>query len=157
MKETERKFLNNNRQDFSKISGSLELPYLVEIQTNSFEWFKKEGVNQVFKEFFPLENYRGDIRLKFEGAHFGEMTGYKICKQCYDDIFYPHSLQSNQKGGICKASCCKYCITRARKCACVTCYGGLSELVVQDRGNIRKIESIEIDRIFIIILRDKIT
>ena len=72
MKETERKFLNNNRQDFSKISGSLELPYLVEIQTNSFEWFKKEGVNQVFKEFFPLENYRGDIRLKFEGAHFGE-------------------------------------------------------------------------------------
>lgn len=55
MKETERKFLNNNRQDFSKISGSLELPYLVEIQTNSFEWFKKKASIKFLRNSFLLK------------------------------------------------------------------------------------------------------
>ena len=40
MKEQERKYLNNNRVDYSRISGSLDLPYLCEIQTKSFDWFK---------------------------------------------------------------------------------------------------------------------
>ena len=30
------------RRDYSKVSGHLELPNLVEIQTDSFEWFKNE-------------------------------------------------------------------------------------------------------------------
>ncbi|HBD05813.1 MAG TPA: DNA-directed RNA polymerase subunit beta [Firmicutes bacterium] len=72
MKEKERKYLNNDRVDYSKISGSLELPYLCEIQTKSFEWFKSEGVNEVFREYFPMENYGGTIKLNFEGAHFGQ-------------------------------------------------------------------------------------
>ena len=39
-----------NRRNYSRISGSLELPNLVEIQTNSFEWFKNEGIKEVFDE-----------------------------------------------------------------------------------------------------------
>jgi DNA-directed RNA polymerase beta subunit len=38
------KYLHNGRRDFSKISGTLPLPNLVEIQTKSFEWFMKEGI-----------------------------------------------------------------------------------------------------------------
>ena len=37
------------RRDYSKVSGTLPLPNLVEIQTDSYEWFKKEGVREVFK------------------------------------------------------------------------------------------------------------
>lgn len=36
------------------------------------------------------------------------MTGHEIGKQSDDDILYPHSLQCNKKGRICKASCCEY-------------------------------------------------
>ena len=31
------------RRDYSKVSGHLELPNLVEVQTDSFEWFTDEG------------------------------------------------------------------------------------------------------------------
>lgn len=67
-----RKYLNNDRIDFSKISGSLDLPYLCEIQTHSFDWFKTEGVDEVFKEFFPMENYGGTLKLVYDSAYFGE-------------------------------------------------------------------------------------
>lgn len=38
------------RRDYSKVSGNLDLPNLVEIQTDSFEWFKNEGIGEVFNE-----------------------------------------------------------------------------------------------------------
>ncbi|MCF0245737.1 MAG: DNA-directed RNA polymerase subunit beta [Ileibacterium sp.] len=60
------------RRDYSKVSGNLELPNLVEIQTNSFNWFKKSGIKEVFDEIFPIENYGKDIKLKFKGYHFEE-------------------------------------------------------------------------------------
>ncbi len=34
------------RRDYSKVSGNLELPNLVEIQTDSFEWFKNDGIGR---------------------------------------------------------------------------------------------------------------
>ena len=58
------------RRDYSKVSGKLELPNLVEIQTNSFEWFKKYGIQEVFEEIFPIENHGRNIKLKYKGFHF---------------------------------------------------------------------------------------
>ncbi len=60
------------RRDYSKVSGNLELPNLVEIQTNSFEWFKNEGIGEVFNEIYPITNYGGNIKLKFIDYEFGE-------------------------------------------------------------------------------------
>lgn len=60
------------RRDYSKVSGHLELPNLVEIQTDSFEWFKNEGIGEVFNEIYPIQNYGGNIKLKFAGYEFGE-------------------------------------------------------------------------------------
>ena len=60
------------RRDYSKVSGHLELPNLVEIQTDSFEWFKNEGIEEVFNEIYPIQNYGGNIKLKFTGYEFGE-------------------------------------------------------------------------------------
>ncbi len=60
------------RRDYSKVSGNLDLPNLVEIQTNSFEWFKNEGIGEVFHEIYPISNYGGNIRLKFIDYEFGE-------------------------------------------------------------------------------------
>ena len=43
---TKLKKLNNDRIDFSKISGTLPLPNLVEIQTRSYEEFKNQGLDE---------------------------------------------------------------------------------------------------------------
>ena len=59
------------RRDYSKVSGDLELPNLVEIQTDSFAWFKDEGIEEVFNEIYPIQNYGGNIKLKFNGYEFG--------------------------------------------------------------------------------------
>ena len=61
-----------SRRDYSKVSGTLELPNLVEIQTNSFQWFKDEGIREVFEEIYPITNYSGSIRLKFLDYEFAE-------------------------------------------------------------------------------------
>lgn len=60
------------RRDYSKVSGNLELPNLVEIQTNSFEWFKNEGIKEVFNEIYPITNYSGNIKLRFVDYEFCE-------------------------------------------------------------------------------------
>ncbi|MEA5018311.1 MAG: DNA-directed RNA polymerase subunit beta [Erysipelotrichaceae bacterium] len=60
------------RRDYSKVSGSLELPNLVEIQTNSFQWFQDEGIREVFEEIYPIQNYSGTIKLKFLDYEFSE-------------------------------------------------------------------------------------
>ena len=60
------------RRDYSKVSGTLELPNLVEIQTSSFDWFKNEGLREVFQEIYPIENYNGNITLEFINYKFGE-------------------------------------------------------------------------------------
>ena len=59
------------RRDYSKVSGNLPLPNLVEIQTDSFEWFKKEGIKDVFSEIYPITNYSGNIMLRFSDYEFG--------------------------------------------------------------------------------------
>ena len=63
---------NAKRRDYSKVSGSLELPDLVEIQTDSFDWFKNEGIREVFEEIYPVTNYTGNIRLNFLKYEFAE-------------------------------------------------------------------------------------
>ena len=60
------------RRDYSKVSGKLELPNLVEIQTNSFEWFKNVGIREVFEEIFPIESFNKNIKLKYKSFHFEE-------------------------------------------------------------------------------------
>ncbi len=62
----------SSRRDYSKVSGNLELPNLVEIQTDSFKWFTQQGIQEVFQEIYPIENYGKNIRLNFLRYHFDE-------------------------------------------------------------------------------------
>ena len=60
------------RRDYSKVSGTLELPNLVEIQTKSFDWFLKEGIKEVFEEIYPITSTNGNITLEFLDYEFEE-------------------------------------------------------------------------------------
>ena len=64
--------LNNDRYDYSKISGKLPLPNLVEIQTKSYAEFKEKGLDEVFRESFPIVNYTNTLSIDYVSIRFGE-------------------------------------------------------------------------------------
>lgn len=68
-----KKFGNKaTRRDYSQVSSSLDLPNLVEIQTEAYEWFKNEGLAEVFNEIYPIQSYNENVKLKFLSYSFGE-------------------------------------------------------------------------------------
>lgn len=71
--------LNNDRVDFSKVSGALALPNLCEIQLNSFKWFREEGVDEVLSDFFPV----GSIDPKLKTENNAEESSKKEIKLDY--------------------------------------------------------------------------
>ena len=84
------------RRDYSKVSGELAIPYLVEIQTTSFDWFINEGLREVFDDIYPIENYSGNIRLKFVDYEFSEPK-YNINECKYREINYCAPLKANME------------------------------------------------------------
>ena len=76
------KVLNNGRIDYSKISGNLPLPNLVEIQTKSYEEFKQKGLDEVFKETFPIVNYADTLEISYVGMSFDKPKhSFLECKE----------------------------------------------------------------------------
>lgn len=59
------KYLHNGRIDFSKISGTLPLPNLVEIQTKSFAWLKENGIDEVFKDIYPIKSPNEQLIIEY--------------------------------------------------------------------------------------------
>ena len=77
----ELKQLTNGRYDYSRVSGKLPLPNLVEIQTKSYEEFKNKGLDDVFRESFPINNYTGTLSIEYVSIRFGEPKhSYLECK-----------------------------------------------------------------------------
>jgi len=54
-----------HRVSFAKIPDVLEVPNLVEIQRDSFKWFLKEGIREVFEEISPIRDFTGNLELHF--------------------------------------------------------------------------------------------
>ena len=79
---TELRQINNHRYDYSKISGDLPLPNLVEIQTKSYAEFLEKGLDEVFRESFPIENYVGTLTIEYLSIRLGEPKhSYLECKE----------------------------------------------------------------------------
>ena len=87
---------HSTRRDYSKVSGNLELPNLVEVQTDSFEWFTKEGIKEVFDDIYPIQNYSGNIRLKLLNFEFGEPK-YSVAETKYREEDYRAPLKANME------------------------------------------------------------
>ncbi len=100
--------LPNERINFSKISGSLELPNLVEIQTNSYKWFLEKGIDEVLREVFPIANYSEDIFIDYISSELREPKySYLQCKS--RDLTYQSQLYAKLRlrfanGGAMKES-----------------------------------------------------
>lgn len=85
-----------SRRNYSKVSGNLELPNLVEIQTNSFKWFTKQGIKEVFEEIYPIENFGKNIKLNFLQYHF-EKPKYNAEESMYRECNYAAPLYADME------------------------------------------------------------
>ncbi|MFZ2488316.1 MAG: DNA-directed RNA polymerase subunit beta [Anaerolineae bacterium] len=61
-----------HRKSYARIPNALPLPRLTEIQLNSFEWFKGEGLRELFLEISPIVSFNRNLELHFSDFWFGE-------------------------------------------------------------------------------------
>jgi DNA-directed RNA polymerase subunit beta len=59
----------NERKSYARIPDVLELPHLIEVQLDAYEWFQKEGLRELFDEVSPIESFNGNLELHFPGLH----------------------------------------------------------------------------------------
>ena len=55
----------NVRMSFSKINEVLEMPNLIEVQKNSYQWFLDQGLKEVFSDVSAITDYTGNLVLDF--------------------------------------------------------------------------------------------
>ena len=56
---------HRERRSFARINEVLELPNLIEIQTDSYQWFLDEGLREMFEDILPIEDFNGNLSLEF--------------------------------------------------------------------------------------------
>ena len=60
------------RKNYARTPTVLELPRLTEVQLHSFEWFKNEGLKELFAEISPIASFNKALELHFGDFYFGE-------------------------------------------------------------------------------------
>ncbi len=68
---------NATRMSYSRQKQVLEMPNLIEVQKNSYNWFLNEGLREVFDDISPIADYSGHLSLEF--------TDFTLCE---DDVKY---------------------------------------------------------------------
>ena len=67
-----------SRKDFAKVGDFIEMPNLIKVQKDSYEWFVKEGLGEVLKDISPIEDYSGNLVLEFFDYFMEDKTKYSI-------------------------------------------------------------------------------
>lgn len=72
----------------------MDMPHLLDIQRNSYDWFMKEGLQEIFHDISPIQGFTGNLVLSFEGFSLGKPK-YDIdeCKE--RDATYSAPLRVN--------------------------------------------------------------
>ena len=65
------------RMSYAKQREVLDMPNLIEVQKNSYQWFLDTGLKEVFEDISPIADYSGHLSLEF--------TDFTLCK---DDVKY---------------------------------------------------------------------
>ena len=64
------------RKTFSKIGDSIEMPNLIQVQKDSYNWFVEEGLGEVLKDISPIIDYTGNLVLEFFDYYMEDKTKY---------------------------------------------------------------------------------
>ncbi len=83
----------NIRMSFSKIDEPLEMPNLIEIQKESFNWFLEKGLMEVLEDVSPITDYSGNLFIDFVGYSLDSKPKYPV-EECKErDVNYAAPLK----------------------------------------------------------------
>ena len=80
------------RKTFSKIGDFVEIPNLLKVQKDSYDWFIKEGLGEVLKDISPIEDYSGNLVLEFFDYYMEDKTKYSLEEAKERDTTYSTRL-----------------------------------------------------------------
>ncbi len=82
------------RYSYAKIKEVMDMPHLLDIQRNSYEWFMSDGLKEIFQDISPIQDFTGNLVLSFENFSLGDPK-YSIdeCKE--RDTTYAAPLRVN--------------------------------------------------------------
>ena len=83
----------NVRMSFGKINEALEIPNLIEVQKNSYQWFKNEGLKEVFRDVSAITDYNGNLVLNFVDYKIDDTPKYTIAECKERDVTYAAPLR----------------------------------------------------------------
>ena len=80
------------RKTFSKIGDYIEMPNLIQVQKDSYNWFIEEGLGEVLRDISPIVDYSGNLVLEFLDYHMEEKTKYTMEEAKERDATYSTRL-----------------------------------------------------------------
>ena len=80
------------RKTFAKTEDSIEMPNLIQVQKDSYDWFVKEGLGEVLKDISPIVDYTGNLVLEFFDYYMEEKTKYSLEEAKERDATYSTRL-----------------------------------------------------------------
>ncbi len=82
------------RMSFQRQKEVLEMPNLIEVQKDSYQWFLDEGLKEVFRDISPIADYGGKLSLEFIDFSFDEKDAKYTIAQCKErDVTYAAPLK----------------------------------------------------------------
>ena len=81
-----------SRKDFAKVGDFIEMPNLIKVQKDSYDWFIKEGLGEVLKDISPIEDYSGNLVLEFFDYYMEDKTKYSMEEAKERDATYSTRL-----------------------------------------------------------------
>ena len=92
LKNKEVKYEKASRKDFAKVGDYIEMPNLIKVQKDSYDWFIEEGLGEVLKDISPIEDYSGNLVLEFFDYYMEEKTKYSVEEAKERDATYSTRL-----------------------------------------------------------------
>ena len=84
----------NIRMSYSRQKEVLEMPNLIEVQKNSYDWFLKKGLKEVFEDISPITDYSGHLSLEFTDFSLREEEAKYSIEECKErDATYAAPLK----------------------------------------------------------------
>ncbi len=92
MKLKELKYEKTSRKNFAKVGDYIEMPNLIKVQKDSYNWFIEEGLGEVLKDISPIEDYSGNLVLEFFDYYMEDKTKYSVEEAKERDATYSTRL-----------------------------------------------------------------
>ena len=82
----------SSRKDFAKVGDFIEMPNLIKVQKDSYDYFIKEGLGEVLRDISPIEDYSGNLLLEFFDYYMEDKTKYSVEEAKERDATYSARL-----------------------------------------------------------------